>query len=147
MAVTINIEFLKNLLTSDKTNGWYFPGLATLASLLTAVALLSLLPSLTVTSWAITTDTAPLAAAGSMPQPVVGYLQFSAVRVYIPLLSIMLVVGAELAGVSLGRPGLVIAVVLGMIAGSQLIVLTGCGCAHESLDNTLSLFEQAVRLI
>lgn len=147
MAATINIEFLKNLFTSGQTNDWYVPGLATLASLLTAVALLSLLPSLTVTSWAITTDTAPLAAAGSMPQPVVGYLQFSAVRVYIPLFSILLVVGAELAGISLGRLGMVIAVVLGVIAGSQLIVLTGCGCAHGPVDNTLSLFEQAARLI
>lgn len=147
MATKINIELLKNLFASGQTNDWYVPGLATLASLVTAVALLSLLPSLTVTSWAITTDTAPLAAAGSMPQPVVGYLQFSAVRVYIPLLSVVLVVSAELAGISLGRTGMVIAVVFGIIAGSQLIVLTGCGCAHEPVDSTLSLFEQAIRLL
>ena len=143
MAATINIKYLKNLLTSGQTNNWYVPGGATLVSVITTVVLLSLLPSSTLTSWSITTDAAPLAAAGRIPQPVVGFLQFSAVRVYIPLVSIVLVVGAELAGISLGRPGMVIAVVLGMIAGSQLIVLTGCGCAHGPIDNTLSLFEQA----
>jgi hypothetical protein len=66
------------------------------------------------------------------------------VRIYIPLLSILLVVGGELAAAYLRRWGVVVAAAAGAGAGMQPIVLSGCGCGFGTAGTTMTLLEQAI---
>lgn len=135
----------KKLLERIRLEGWHVPGIAVVASVITVAALLSVLPG-TLTSWSITGDVAPLAEAGGTPQPVVGFLQFGVVRIYISLLSILLVVGGEFAAAHLRRWGMVVAAAAGVSAGVQPIVLSGCGCGFGTAASTMTLLEQAIQI-
>lgn len=144
MTVTINTESVREQFEKYRTGGWYVPGVAALAAIVTAAGLLSVLPASTVTSWVVTGDTKPIVEAGGLAQPVVGFFQFGVVRVYIPLVSILLVVGGELAAIWLGRLRMLTAVVAGASAGVQPVVVSGCGCGDGTAGTAMSLLEQAI---
>jgi hypothetical protein len=136
---------LERVIGTVRPEGRYVPGVAAVASVLTVAALLSVLPG-TLTGWSITGNVAPLVTAGGTPQPVVGFLQFGVVRIYIPLLSILLVAGGEVVAAYLGRWGPVAAVAAGVGAGVQPIVLSGCGCGFGTAGTTMTLLEQVVQI-
>lgn len=136
---------VRELLGRIRPEGWHVPGIGATVSVITVAALLSFLPG-TLTSWSITGNVAPLIAAGGTPQPVVGFLQFGVVRIYIPLLSILLVVGGELAAAYLHRWGRVVAAMAGVGAGVQPIVLSGCGCGFGTAGTTMTLLEQVIEI-
>ena len=134
---------VKRLIGNGRPEGWHVPGIAAVASVLTVAALLSVLPG-TLTGWSITSNAAPLVEAGGTFQPVVGFLQFGVVRIYVPLLSMLLVVGGELAAAYLRRWGMVVAAAAGVGAGVQPVVLSGCGCGFGTAGTTMTLLEQAI---
>lgn len=134
-----------NLIGRIRPEGRHVPGIAAVGSVITVAALLAFLPG-SLTGWSITGNAAPLVAAGGPSQPVVGFLQFGVVRVYIPLLSLLLVGGGELASAYLGRWGTVAAVVAGAGAGMQPIVLAGCGCGFGTAGTTMTLLEQVLAI-
>ena len=138
-------QAVRRLIGPVRPEGWHVPGIAALASVITVAALLSVLPG-TLTSWSITGNAAPLVEAGGTAQPVVGFLQFGVVRIYIPLLSILLVVGGELAAAYLRRWGVVVAAAAGAGAGMQPIVLSGCGCGFGTAGTTMTLLEQVIEV-
>lgn len=144
MTVTNKTGSLRELFAGYRGGGWYVPGAAVVAAVVTAAGLLSVLPASTVTSWALTGDAGPLVEAGGLAQPVVGFFQFGVVRVYVPLLSVLLVVGGELAAIRLGRLGFLTAVVAGATAGTQPVVVSGCGCGYGTAGTAMSLLEQAI---
>lgn len=127
-----------------RVGGWYVPGVAVLASVVTVAVLLSVIPGSTVTSWALTGDAGPIAEAGGVAQPVVGFFQFGLVRIYVPLLSVLLVVGGEAAAALLGRFRVLAPLVAGVGAGVQLVVVSGCGCGYGTAGTSMSLLEQAL---
>jgi hypothetical protein len=106
--------------------------------------LVSVLPASTVTSWALTADAGPIVEAGGLAHPVVGFFQFGVVRIYVPLVSVLLVVGGEFAAFWLDRLGLLTAVVVGATAGVQPVVVSGCGCGYGTAGTAMSLLEQAL---
>jgi hypothetical protein len=134
---------VKRLIGNGRPEGWHVPGIAAVASVLTVAALLSVLPG-TLTGWSITGNAAPLVEAGGTFQPVVGFLQFGVVRIYIPLLSMLLVVGGKLAAAYLRRWGMIVAATAGVGAGVQPVVLSGCGCGFGTAGTTMTLLEQAI---
>lgn len=134
---------VRRLLGHIRPEGWYVPGIAVVASVVTVAALLSVLPG-TLTGWSITGNAAPLVEAGGTAQPVVGFLQFGVVRVYIPLLSLLLVAGGELVAAYRRWWGTIVAVVAGVGAGVQPIVLSGCGCGFGTAGTTMTLLEQVI---
>lgn len=138
-------QAVKNLLETIRPEGRYVPGIAAAASVLTVAALLSVVPG-SLTGWSITGNVAPLVEAGGSAQPVMGFLQFGVVRIYIPLLSILLVVGGELAAAYRHRWGTVVAAAAGVGAGMQPIVLSGCGCGFGTAGTTMTLLEQAIEI-
>ncbi len=146
MTVTSNTESVKERFVRYRTGGWYLPGAAALAAIITAAGLLSVLPTSTVTSWVVTADGSPMVEAGGLAQPVVGFFQFGVARVYIPLVSVLLVVGGELAAIWLGRFRILTAVVAGATAGVQPVVVSGCGCGYGTAGRAMSLLEQALQI-
>lgn len=145
MTVHSQSRGVRKLLGNTRPQGWYVPGMAAVASVITAAALLSVLPG-SLTSWSITGNAVPLVEAGGPSQPVVGFLQFGVVRIYIPLLSVLLVVGGELAAVYFRRWGTAVAPIVGAYAGAQPIVLSGCGCGFGTAASATTLLEQVLRI-
>jgi len=146
MAVTDTTDSLGDLFAGYREGGWYVPGVALLAAILTAAGLVSVLPASTITGWAVTGDVSPIVEAGGLAQPVVGFFQVGVVRIYLPLVSVLLVVGGELAAIRLGRFKLLAAVVAGASAGIQPIVVSGCGCGYGTAGTAMSLLEQAIEV-
>ena len=145
MNIRSQTQEVTGLIRNIRPKGWYVPGIAAVASVITVAALLSVIPG-TLTSWSITGNAAPLVEAGGTSQPVVGFLQFGVVRIYIPLLSILLMGVGELAAAYFGQWGLVVAAAAGVGAGVQLIVLSGCGCGFGTAGSTMTLLEQAIAI-
>lgn len=142
--VMTNIKSVRKLFKGDRPGGWYVPGIAGVASIVTVAILLWVLPGSAITSWSLTGDVGPISEAGGLAQPVIGFFQFGVVRIYIPLLSILFVAGGELAAMSLARFKIPIAVVAGAGAGVQPVVVSGCGCGYGTAGRAMSLLEQAV---
>jgi len=138
------IQYLIGTVRSDRR---YVPGLAVMTTVLTTAGLLSTLLGSPLTGVTVTTDAGPLVAAGGTWQPIVGFLQFGATRVYIPLVAVLLVTGGEIAATVFGRLGMLIAVVTGVIAGTKPLVVTGCGCGYGTAGSTMSLLDGAVGLL
>lgn len=143
MTVTRKPESVIELFGEYRAGSWYVPGTAVLAAIITVVGLVSVLPASTLTSWTITGDASPIAEAGGLAQPVVGFLQFGTVRMYIPFVSVLFVVGGELAAFWLGRFRMLTAIVAGATAGIQPVVVSGCGCGYGTAGTAMSLLEQA----
>ena len=144
MTVTNKTGSLRELFAGYREGGLYVPGVAALAAVVTAAGLLSVLPASSVTSWALTADASPIVEAGGLAQPVIGFFQFGVVRIYVPLVSVLLVVGGELAAIRLGRLGMLTAVAAGGTAGVQPVVVSGCGCGYGTAGTAMSLLEQAI---
>ena len=119
---------------ADYTPGRYWPALTVVAWLTGVAGLLWLVPTLGgVHGVTATMDTAPLVVAGGPAPPVVGYLAVGQTHVYVPAgVPAMLVVGELLS--STGHWwGRLAAVVVGLLAAGQLLVLSGCGCGTGSV--------------
>jgi len=144
MNVSATAHSLGKLLASRRPGGYYLPGVAVVTSVVTVATLLSVMPGSTVTTWTLTGDASPIAEAGGVAQPVVGYLQFSLVRIYVPLLSVLLVAGGELIAAFLGRFRIATAVFAGVGAGVQPIVVAGCGCGYGTAGSATTLIEYAL---
>jgi hypothetical protein len=146
MNVSTTAVALRKLFAIRRLGRWYVPGVAVLTSVATVAALLSVIPGpvSTVTGWTLTSDASPIAEAGGVAQPVVGFLQFGLVRIYVPVLSLLLVGGGEAAAVLLGRFRISAPFVVGVGAGVQPIVVTGCGCGYGTAGASTTLLEQAL---
>lgn len=109
--------------------------------------MLAVVPGPALTSLTLTADAGPIAAAGGLAQPVVGFLQAGTTRLYVPVLSIALVGVGELLAARSGRAGLPLALLAGVAAGAQLIVVSGCGCGDGSAGVAMTLAEQALAIV
>jgi hypothetical protein len=136
----------RELFAVRRLGGWYVPGVAVLTSTVTVAVLLSVIPGpvSTVTGWTLTADASPIAEAGGVSQPVVGFFQFGLARIYVPVLSLLLVVGGETAAVLLGRFRVLAPLVAGIGAGTQPMVVTGCGCGYGTAGTSTTLLAQAL---
>lgn len=146
MTATNRTDAARRQVTTYWPGGWYVPGVAVVAAIVTTATLLSVLPGSAITGWTLTTDGTPLVAAGGPSVPVVGFVQFGLVRVYVSLLAILLVIAGEVAAVSLGRLGIVLALAGGVGAGTQLVVVSGCGCGDGTAGQAMTLLEQAMAI-
>jgi len=144
MNININFKLAKAKFKGYRTNQTYIPGIAILTCIITMSLLLSAISGSAFTSWVITGDTGPIIEAGGLGQPVVGFLQFGITRVYVPLLSVLLVLSGEFLAMSLSRFNKTIAILTGVGSGIQPIVITGCGCGFGTAGTTMSLIEQAI---
>ncbi|WP_226021881.1 hypothetical protein [Halomicrobium salinisoli] len=79
-------------------------------------------------SAAVTTDSAPLAAAGGPAPAVVGYVGVGLVRVYVPWTVVPTIALGELVALSNTRRRTAVALALGVTGAGQLLVVSGCGC-------------------
>lgn len=144
MNIDTQFEDQESVFNGSGINRVYIPGIATVTSIITMSVLLSLITGSAVTSWVITGDAGPIIEAGGLGQPVIGFLQFGITRVYIPLLSVLLLLSGEFLAISLSRFNKTIAILAGVGAGIQPIVVTGCGCGFGTAGRTMSLLEQAI---
>lgn len=144
MNIDIQSKDQKSIFKGSPINNVYIPGIATVTSVITMSVLLSAITGSAVTSWAITGDAGPIIEAGGLGQPVIGFLQFGITRVYIPLLSVLLLLSGEFMAISVSRFNKTIAILAGIGSGVQPIVVTGCGCGFGTAGTTMSLLEQAI---
>jgi hypothetical protein len=136
-------EHFRSLFSWNRSEARYIPGVATVTSIGTVIALLLIVPGSTITGWSVTANVSPVVAAGGLAQPVIGWFQFGLVRIYIPLISVLFVLAGELAAVRLHRFKILTGMIAGVTAGIQLLVISGCGCGDGTAGRIMTLLEQA----
>lgn len=110
-------------------SGAYRPGLTPAAWLVGTAALVWVSPvSAGLHDIVLTTDALPLTVAEGPATAVVGYLAFGQVHVYVPVTVPAILLVGELVAAAGGRFRHAVPVVAGLLAATQLLVLSGCGC-------------------
>ncbi|QLH81733.1 hypothetical protein [Halosimplex pelagicum] len=109
-------------------------GLGVVAWLLGAAALLALSTvSGSVHGVVLTTDNAPLAVAGGPTPAVLGYVGIGVTHVYVPWTVVPTLLAGELAAAVAARGRIAWALLAGVTAAGQLLVVSGCGCGTGSV--------------
>lgn len=112
----------------------YWPGLSPAGLLVGTLGLVWLVPGTGLSpAIVLTVDNTPLVVASGPAPDVLGYLSVGQVRVYVPVsVPAILLVGELISGTG-GRWARGTAVVFGLLAAPQLVILTGCGCGTGSV--------------
>lgn len=97
------------------------------ASVVAATGLLAAIPGATVQGVELTTDTAPLEAAGRSTMAVVGYVDLGQRHLYVTAESLLVVAIAVLL-TTRGRLATLVGIGLGAVAAGGTVVVTGCPC-------------------
>lgn len=89
------------------------------------------IPFQSLTGLVVTTDTAPLKAAGESTIGALGYVDFGSTHLYVTGKPVLVVV-AGMVLASRGRIGTLAGIALGAFAAGMLVLVTGCPCGSGS---------------